>query len=72
MVKISQEHIKAWLVPLPPLVEQQAIVAQLGQELGAIESMSSATERTVDLLQERRSALIAEAVTGQLDVGSTA
>jgi type I restriction enzyme, S subunit len=32
----------------------------------------AATERTIALLKERRSALIAAAVTGQLDVGAAA
>ena len=34
--------------------------------------MRAATERTIALLKERRSALIAAAVTGQLDVGAAA
>ena len=36
MVKISQEHIKDWLVPLPPVGEQEAVVIQLRQEIGAL------------------------------------
>ena len=38
----------------------------------AIDNVRAATERTISLLKERRSALIAAAVTGQLDVGSAA
>ena len=71
MVKISQEHIKDWLVPLPPIDEQQALVVQLAREVDAIESVGKATERTIALLRERRTALIAAAITGQIDVGAT-
>ena len=69
MVKISQEHIKNWLVPLPPIDEQQALVVQLAREVDAIESVRKVTELTTTLLKERRAALIAAAVTGQIDVG---
>lgn len=72
MVKVSQEHIKDWTCPLPSLDEQKAIVRQLAEQLAPIEQISSMTERTITLLKERRSALIAAAVTGQIDVGSAA
>ncbi len=70
MVKISQEHIKDWRVPVPPLDEQRAIVERLERETAKLDDMRSATERTIALLKERRAALIAAAVTGQIDVGS--
>ena len=66
MVKISQEHIKDWWIPLPPLDEQVAIVSQVGREAGALDKLRSATERTIALLKERRAALIAAAVTGKI------
>lgn len=69
MVKISQEHIKDWRVPVPPLDEQRAIVGRLDRETAKLDAMRSATERTIALLEERRAALIAAAVTGQIDVG---
>lgn len=50
MVKISQEHIKKWVVPLPPLYEQKAVVAQLETELQTLRILSGATERTIALL----------------------
>ncbi|HEY3256104.1 MAG TPA: hypothetical protein VGJ91_19225, partial [Polyangiaceae bacterium] len=69
MVKISQEHIKGWRVPVPPIDEQRAIVRHLDRETAKLDAMRSATERTIALLKERRAALIAAAVTGQIDVG---
>jgi type I restriction enzyme S subunit len=72
MVKISQDHIKDWVVPLPSLGEQQQIVNHVAKAARALDGMRDATSRTVELLKERRAALIAAAVTGQIDVGSAA
>lgn len=55
---------------VPPLEEQRAIVAHIAAETAKLDAMRAATERTVALLKERRSALIAAAVTGRIDVGS--
>lgn len=44
----------------------------IARETAKLDAVRAATERTVALLKERRSALIAAAVTGQLDVGSAA
>ena len=56
--------------PVPPRDEQRAIVAHIATETAKLDAMRSATERTIALLKERRAALIAAAVTGQIDVGS--
>ena len=58
---------EAWL-PVPPMQEQRAIAAHVKQEVKKIDEFAQATERTITLLQERRSALISAAVTGQLEV----
>ena len=57
-------------LPVPPLSEQRQIVAALRAEHEGLNSLETAAERTIDLLEERRAALIAAAVTGRLDVGS--
>ena len=54
--------------PVPPLDEQRAIVSRIARETGNLEIVRAATERTVALLRERRSALIAAVVTGKLEV----
>lgn len=59
---------EAWL-PVPPLDEQRAIVAQVQTETKKLDALAEATERTITLLQERRSALISAAVTGELEFG---
>lgn len=58
---------EVWL-PVPPIEEQQAIVAHLKAETAKLSNLATATERTIKLLQERRAALISAAVTGQLDI----
>jgi type I restriction enzyme, S subunit len=68
MVKISQEHIKNWWLPLPPIDEQRAIVAYIATETAKLDALRSATECTIALLKERRAALIAAAVTGKINV----
>ncbi len=68
MVKISQEHIKNWWLPLPPLDEQHAIVTHIASETAKLDALRVAAERTIGLLKERRAALIAAAVTGRLRI----
>ena len=69
MVKISQAHIKNWWIPVPPIPEQRSIIAALAGQTRAIDQTRAAIERTITLIKERRSALIAAAVTGRIDVG---
>jgi type I restriction enzyme S subunit len=59
-------------LPVPPLKEQHAIVAHIAKEAEKVDELRVATERTTVLLKERRAALIAAAVTGQIDIGSAA
>ena len=58
-------------LPVPPLLEQRQIVAALRAEHEGLNSLETAVERAIDLLDERRAALIAAAVAGRLDVGRT-
>ena len=71
MVKISQEDIKDWWIPVPPKAEQQEIIRELGVETERLNAARTATDRTITLLKERRAALVAAAVTGQIDVAGT-
>ena len=52
---------------LPPLPEQHAISAFLDRETARIDAMVSREERLIELLQEKRTALITRAVTRGLD-----
>jgi type I restriction enzyme S subunit len=64
------ETAKNLVLPLPPLEEQDAIVAWLDRELGRIDAIVATVERQVSRLREYRQALITAAVTGQLDVAA--
>lgn len=55
-------------VPAPPYDEQERIASQINAETAKVDAVWMATERTISLLKERRAALIAAAVTGQIDV----
>jgi type I restriction enzyme, S subunit len=68
MVKISQEHILDWFLLYPEIAEQKAIAAYLDATLSKLEHLSAATQKSINLLQERRAALISAAVTGQINI----
>lgn len=55
------------LVCFPPLAEQRAIAAFLDRETGQIDALVSKKERLIELLQEKRTALISHTVTKGLD-----
>lgn len=58
--------------PVPPLDEQHAIVRHIAAETVKIDRLRAATEHSITLLKERRGALIAAAVTGQIDIPEAA
>ena len=53
---------------IPPIEEQKRIVGFLQGELSVFDALTTEAQRAIDLLQERRTALISAAVTGQIDV----
>jgi len=55
------------LFPLPPIEEQYAIAAFLNHETKRIDQLIAKKERQIELLQEKRSALISHAVTKGLN-----
>jgi type I restriction enzyme S subunit len=67
-VQLSLDDVRDLPVPVPPMEEQIAIVAFLDTELVKLDTLTAEAQRAIDLLQERRTALISAAVTGQIDV----
>lgn len=61
------EHLRKMKITIPPLPEQQAIVAFLDRETGRIDALIAKKERLLELLAEQRTALISRAVTKGLD-----
>ncbi len=68
MVNIAQSTILELEIALPELCEQQAIVAYVDGESAKFDILTTEARHAIDLLQERRTALISAAVTGQMDV----
>ena len=66
--QLSTEQISPYKVLFPPLLEREAIVAFLDMELAKFDTLTAEAQRAIDFLQERRTALISAAVTGQIDV----
>ncbi|MBV8502403.1 MAG: restriction endonuclease subunit S [Paucibacter sp.] len=65
---LPQSSLLAFLMTVPPHDEQRAIVDFIDVEIGNLNRLGGEAERAIALLRERRSALIAAAVTGQIDV----
>jgi type I restriction enzyme S subunit len=55
-------------VPLPPAEEARGILVRLNALVKETEDLKISATQATDLLQERRSALVSAAVTGQIDV----
>ncbi len=68
MVKVSQEHIKSWLIVLPPIKEQEKINRFLRVRLAEIDKVKKRTQESIDKLQEFKQTLITHAVTGKIKV----
>lgn len=66
--RLEPERFESLELFLPPVSEQRAIVSRVSKRMTHLDETSVATERTIALLNERRAALIAAAVTGQIDL----
>jgi type I restriction enzyme, S subunit len=65
---ISPDQVCNFVIPVPPVIEQDEIVAFVVAETARFDALASEARRAIDLFQERRSALISAAVTGKIDV----
>lgn len=61
-------EMKSIYIPVPPLSEQQAIVAYIDEKLQKIDQYICNLQREIDYLKEFKQRLISDAVTGQLCV----
>jgi type I restriction enzyme S subunit len=55
-------------LPVPPITEQQSIGCHLSTKAAKLDALIVEATHAIDLLQERRTALISAAVTGKIDV----
>ena len=64
---LNQELMRAARFPLPSLVEQLAIASFLDREIANIDTLIAEQQRLIELLQEKRQAVISHAVTKGLN-----
>ena len=69
---LTHTAIKSVWLPLPPLPEQTAIVEYLDRATADIDTTTARACREIELLQEYRTRLIADVVTGKVDVRGVA
>ena len=69
---VSTGDVGGQVVVTPPLTEQAAIVAHLDKLTFDIDAAIAHTRREIELLEEYRTRLIADVVTGKLDVREAA
>lgn len=72
MPRADWTFVGAMLFPLPPLSEQTAIVEYLDAQTAKIDAAVAAARREIELLREYRERLIADVVTGKVDVRDVA
>lgn len=66
--QINNKHMEPLIINVPPLKEQTEIIKFIESESAKIDSAVSIIEKEIVLLQEYRTALISEVVTGKIDV----
>jgi type I restriction enzyme S subunit len=65
---LPQSSLLSFAMAVPPASEQPAITAFLDCETAKLDNLTSEAQSAITLLQERRTALISAAVTGQIKV----
>jgi type I restriction enzyme S subunit len=69
---LNQHSVMHLRISLPGKSEQAKIAAYLDQETSQMDTLVEKTRRAIELLKERRQALITQVVTGKIDVGGFA
>lgn len=65
---LSVDVIKNLAIPVPLLTEQQLISKHIKNSTENIDKIQNTTIKSIELLKERRTALISAAVTGQIEI----
>jgi type I restriction enzyme S subunit len=68
LASISSTNLMDLPVVHPPESEQSAILSFISEQTAHFDALTTEAQRAIDLLQERRTALISAAVTGKIDV----
>lgn len=70
--QINVGDVVNFVMPVPPLSEQQEISERVSLQTAAIDALITKSTKTIETLREYRSALITDAVTGKIDVRGVA
>ena len=65
---ITKKDIQTFVVPLPPIAEQERIANYVRERAGLLEDAEARARSEIDLIREYRARLVADVVTGQMDV----
>jgi len=65
---LSMADLGNFAIPLPPLTEQERLISELNLRLILIDSVETSITNKIDLIREYRTRLIADVVTGKVDV----
>ena len=68
MQNISQSVLMEMPIPLPEPDEQERIIDAVSDQCTLLDRLRANAIEAIELFQERRSALVSAAVTGQIDV----
>ncbi|MEX5443189.1 restriction endonuclease subunit S [Acinetobacter schindleri] len=68
MPKINRESLSEYKLPIPPLEEQKRIIDFIETIGWNLDKLEQQAQKAIQLMQERRIALISSAVTGKIDV----
>ena len=68
VIHIYGDQLRNLVIAAPSEQEQKLIGAKIDRETARIDALIAKTQRSIDLLNERRSAFITAAVTGQIDL----
>ncbi len=68
LASTNSNILRAFPIPLPLLEDQLSILHVISEETHTLTNLMSRTEREISLLREYRTRLIADVVTGKLDV----
>lgn len=66
--RLEPDKFEQLTIPLPAPSEQEQIATYLNSEIAKLDALTAETQSAIDLLKERRTALISSAVTGKIDV----
>jgi len=67
-IRVNLTELKKLWIPYPPIIEQTAIADYLDTQTAKIDTLIAKARQAIELMKERRTALISAAVTGKIDV----